>query len=248
MKNPIGSMTAEDLRRNMMRTYFSLRIGIMTLSLALPMLAYGYSLRAHGGLLEGSLSAFYGADGGAIRNWFVGILWAVGALLILYKGFSVAENWLLNFAGSFVVLTAMTPCNCSISETGAKNMAHTLFAVSFFVCMVAVAVFCAKDTINLLPKHEQARFRQAYNVLGVLMFLLPAAAVATAYIAGTQDQRVFIIETVAILMFVIYWGVKSLEFRITSAERKALYGSLRNERGVGVVHESVNVERVRQLA
>ena len=248
MKNPIGSMTAEDLRRNMMRTYFSLRIGIMTLSLALPIVLYGYSVITHGGLLEGSLSAFYSSDAGAMRNWFVGILWSVGAFLILYKGFSVAENWLLNLAGSFVVLTAMTPCNCAVSETGEKSMAHTVFAVSFFACMVAVAIFCAADTLNLLPKHEQPRFRRAYNALGVLMFLLPAAAVATAYLFGAQDKRVFIIETVAILMFVIYWGVKSLEFKITSAERKALYGSLRNVKGVGVVHETPDAERWQRLA
>ena len=85
-------MTAEDLRRNMMSTYFTLRLGIVIMSAALPLVLYGYSLITHGGLREASMSAFYDADGGVMRNWFVGILWAVGAFLILYQGFSPLED------------------------------------------------------------------------------------------------------------------------------------------------------------
>ena len=112
METPGKSMTAEDLRRNMMRTYFMLRLGIVILSVSLPLLLLGYSVVTHGRLVESSMSAFYGADGGAMRNYFVGILWAIGFFLILYKGFSALEDWLLNFAGGFAVLTAMTPCHC----------------------------------------------------------------------------------------------------------------------------------------
>ena len=35
------SMDADDLRRNMMRTYFTLRLGIVILSVALPLILLG---------------------------------------------------------------------------------------------------------------------------------------------------------------------------------------------------------------
>ena len=249
MDTPGKSMSAEDLRRNMMSTYFTLRLGIVLLSGALPPILYGYSLAAHGQLRETSMSAFYGADGGVMRNWFVGILWAVGAFLILYKGFSALEDWLLNFAGGFVVLTAMTPCGCWGPEVVEKSRAHTTFAVLFFACMVAVCLFCAGDTITLLPeKSDQDRFKRTYYTIALLLFVSPLAAVATAYLAGVRGSAVFFIEWFAVWVFATYWVVKSAEFKITSAERRALYGALKNVKGVGVVAQEPNVEQLKRMA
>jgi hypothetical protein len=58
------------------------------------------------------MSAFYGAYDGDMRNWFVGTLCAVGAFMVLYKGFTFAEEMALNAAGLSAALVAMTPCNC----------------------------------------------------------------------------------------------------------------------------------------
>lgn len=242
-------MNAEDLRRNMMRTYFTLRLGIVILSIALPLLLLGYSLITHGALVEGSMSAFYSADGGAMRNWFVGILWAIGAFLILYKGFSRLEDWLLNFAGAFAVLTAMTPCNCSGPAVIDKSQAHLVFAVSFFACMVAVCLFCASDTIKLLPqKSDQDKFRRTYYSIAGLLFASPLAALVAAYFLGARSSVVFFIEWFAVWVFAFYWGVKSREFKITAAERRALYGALKNVEGVGVVAEAPTDEALRRRA
>src|SRR5260221_9936623 len=59
-------MTAEDLRKNMLSTYFTLRVGIVILSAALPVGLLVYSVASHGGLQEHSMSAFYGAYGGVV--------------------------------------------------------------------------------------------------------------------------------------------------------------------------------------
>ena len=249
MQTPSKEMTAEDLRRNMMSTYFTLRLGIVIMSAALPLVLYGYSLITHGGLREASMSAFYDADGGVMRNWFVGILWAVGAFLILYQGFSALEDWLLNFAGGFAIFTAMTPCHCAGPDALAKSDAHTTFAVLFFACMVGVCLFCAGDTITLLPeKSDQDRFRGAYYTIAFLLFVSPLAALATAYLAGVQGSKVFFIEAFAVWVFAGYWATKSLEFRKTSAERRALLGALKNEKGVGIVPAEPSVEQLQRLA
>jgi hypothetical protein len=246
MQMPPRSMTSRDLRRNMMRTYFTLRLGIVALSFALPLLLLVYSVANFGGLVSGSMSAFYG---GVMRDWFVGILWAIGFFLILYKGFSALEDWLLNFAGAFAVLTAMTPCNCWGDEALAKSAAHTAFAVLFFACMVCVCLFCARDTITLLPEPaDQARSRRAYYVIALLLFVSPLAAVGTAYVAGAGDSRVFFIEWFAVWVFAAYWAVKSVEFKKTSAERRALYGALKNVKGVGVVPEAPDMAQLERLS
>jgi hypothetical protein len=246
MQLPTGEMTSEDLRRNMMRTYFTLRLGIVVLSAALPLILLGYSLANFGGLVMGSMSAFYG---GVMRDWFVGILWAIGFFLINYKGFSALEDWLLNFAGGFAVLTAMTPCDCWGGEALVKSAWHTGFAVAFFICMASVCLFCARDTITLLPtRADRERFERAYLIIAVLLLLSPLAAAVTAYFARAGDSRVFFIEWFAVWVFAGYWAVKSVEFKITSAERRALYGALKNVKGVGVVAAAPDVDRLQRLS
>lgn len=249
MQTPGKSMTAEDLRRNMMSTYFTLRLGIVILSVALPLVLLVYSLITHGRLVEGSMSAFYDTDGGAMRNWFVGILWAIGCFLILYQGFSALEDWLLNFAGLFAVLTAMTPCNCAGPEALDKSKAHATFAILFFACMVGVCLFCARDTITLLPeKSDQDRFRRTYYTIALFLFLSPLAALGTAYFARAESSLVFFIEWFAVWVFAAYWVIKSAEIKITSAERRALYGALKNVEGVGVVPEAPSGEQLRRMS
>ena len=249
MQTPGKSMTAEDLRRNMMSTYFMLRLGIVCLAVALPLALLVYSLIAHGGLVESSMSAFYGADGGAMRNVFVGILWAIGFSLFLYQGFSPLEDWLLNFAGVFVVFTAMTPCNCAGQEALDKSNTHATFATLFFACMVGVCLFCARDTITLLPtKAHQDRFKRTYYTIALLLFVSPLAALAVAYFARAQGSWLFFIEWFAVWVFAAYWAVKSKEFKITAAERRALYGALKNVDGVGVVPEAPSGEQLRRLS
>lgn len=219
----------------MLSTYFTLRTGIVVLAAALPVGLLAYSLWNHHGLDEQSMSAFYGAHDGAMRNWFVGILWAVGAFLILYQGFSRVEDWLLNFAGGFAILTASTPCYCW-GDDPAKSTLHTTFAVLFFVCMACVCWFCAEDTITLLPEtSQQDKFRRTYRTIALFLVLSPLAAVAAAYLAKVPDSNVFFIEWFGVWVFAAYWLAKSAEFKITSAEKLALQGKVANVRGVGLV-------------
>ena len=237
-------MTAEDLRKNMLSTYFTLRTGIVVLAAALPVGLLVYSLWYHHGLEEHSMSAFYGAYGGDMRNWFVGILWAVGAFLILYKGFSGVENWLLNLAGGFAILTAITPCYCW-GEAPGKSTLHTIFAVLFFLCMAGVCWFCAEDTVTLLPeKSQQDKFRRTYRTIAFFLLLSPLGAAAAAYLAQVPDSRVFFIEWFGVWVFAAYWLAKSAEFHITSAEKLALQGHVKNVSGVGLVPDATAGQQV----
>jgi hypothetical protein len=224
MLHPAKTPTAEDLRKNILSTYFYLRVGIAAMSAALPIALLAYSFINHGVLEEHSISAFYGAYGGAMRNWFVGTLCALGAFLILYKGFSFAENWALNVAGLFAILTAFKPCDCWQPNIAGSRL-HNGFAITCFAAMAFVCFFCTKVTISLLPdKATQDKFRRKYFGIGAALLLSPAIAVILSY--RHQGTFVFIFEAIAVWVFAYYWFTKTQEYQITSAEKRALKGEL----------------------
>jgi len=227
MLHPTKTPTAEDLRKNMLSTYFFLRTGIVVMSAALPLALLVYTFMVDRGLNEHSISAFYGADNGAMRNWFVGILCAVGAFLILYRGFSFAEDWALNTAGLFAILTAWKPCDCWLPDIVGSKL-HNTFAILFFASMAFVCFFCAKTTISLLPdKATEARFGTKYTRIGIALLLSPAIALVLSY--QRPGAFVFLFEALAVWVFSFYWFTKTQEFSISSAEKRALKGELRYE-------------------
>jgi hypothetical protein len=228
-------MTSDKLQKNILSTYFTLRMGIVVLSVALPLILY-FGGKLGGINLLNSMSAYYGDDNGLMRNWLVGILWAVGSFLYLYKGYSTPENVLLNLAGVFAVSVAMIPCNCWDGALGDSSTLHAVVAVSFFLSMAAVCLFCAGDTISLLPDQKtRDRFHRGYRLIGTLLVLSPLAAIAVSYVFRQFENYKFFVEAFGVWIFAAYWAVKSRELSITSAEKRAMYGQLENRRGRGVV-------------
>ena len=221
-------MSARKLQDNILSTYFTLRLGIVVLSIALPLILF------FSGPLRDSMSAYYGTSGYQ-RNVFVGILWAVGSFLYLYKGYSTGENILLNFAGTFAVAVAMVPCNCWEGTEEGSNKIHGTAAVSFFLAMAAVCFFCSKQTLTLIhDPHVKQRYRNAYHTIGVLLAASPIAAVLVSFVLNQLDQYKFYVEAFGVVMFAIYWMVKSSELKISSAEKRAAQGQLANVDGAVV--------------
>ena len=228
-------MKSEELQENILSTYFTLRGGIVILSVALPcVLAVGGEWRGVG-LLD-SLSAYYGADDGLLRNWFVGTLWTVGTFLFLYRGFTVVENVVLNFAGGFAVAVAMIPCNCWSGAIGPVSRLHSFCAVSFFLSTAFVCLSCAGETLSLLPDEAtRTKFKRRYGTIGVLLVLTPLLAVSASYLLDEHANWRFFIEAFGVWVFAGYWAVKSCEFRITSAEELAARGKLKKVVGKGLI-------------
>lgn len=236
MLHPLKAPTAEDLRQNILGTYYVLRIGIVVIAAALPTAVLIYTFVNHGGLEQGSISAFYGADDGAMRDWFVGSLSAIGAFLILYKGFSFKEDMALNVAGVSSVLIAMIPCDCWTGAARPQSWLHTVFAVLFFGSMAYVCFTCARKTIDLLPVRDRPRFRRAYVWIGVALVASPGTAlVLDTFLRPIQHALqttrgsgfVFAFEAVGVWVFAFYWFTKTQEYQISLPEDEALKGHLR---------------------
>lgn len=218
--------TPEALQQNILATYFWMRGGIIVLAALLPVTLVLYSVAAHGTLTENSISAYYGADNGVMRNDFVASLCVVGALLIVYKGFSLLENILLKVAGTAVTLVALIPCDCW-HPVDSHSALHTAFAITFFACMAVDVEFCGFDTITLLPTQaQQQRYRRYYHTIAACLLVSPVAALAAAYIASVPKSAIFFVEWFGVWMFALYWAVKSREFHYTAAEERAAKGEL----------------------
>ena len=206
-------MTSDKLQKNILSTYFTLRMGIVVLSVALPLILY-FGGKLGGIDLLNSMSAYYGAHDGLMRNWLVGILWAVGSFLYLYKGYSTLENILLNLAGAFAVGVAMVPCNCWSEPPLPSVRLHAFVAVSFFLSMAAVCLFCAGDTITLLPDQKtRDAFKRRYRIIGTMLVASPAAALLVSYVLRQFDNYKFFVEAFGVWMFAAYWLVKSRSSR-----------------------------------
>jgi len=229
-------MKSEDIQKHITSTYISLRFGLVVIAIAFPLVLWiGGLLRDSPGL-RGSMSAYYQSS---MRDWFVGALFAIGACLYLYKGFTPKENRLLNLAAVFAVGVAIFPMdwppknwpppgwpNEPICKTFTAGNMHGTCAVLAFLCIALVCWFCASDTLSLLKGQKRIKkYRRIYFWLGIAMLVSPLVAVVLNFTLG-QSSYLFFAELTAMYVFAAYWLVKSREIAATNAEQKALMNEL----------------------
>jgi hypothetical protein len=229
-------MKPDALQKHISSTYFGLRLGIVVFAFALPVVLYLGGRIRRGLDLAPSISDYYFWGEGLMRDWFVGLLFAVAGFLYLYKGFSTLENVLLNVGGVFLAAVALIPCACE--DSNGNVSLHGVAAVGFFLLMAFVVFKCAHDTLPLLeeknPQQSDA-FRRRYHVIAGLLVLSPVAAVVTSIWLRRFSSLTFFVETFAIYVFAAYWAVKSRELSLTQAEILALEKRAKPEPSRGVV-------------
>lgn len=225
------------LRTHVFSTYVNLRIGIAIFGAALPIILYVIG-KTQGISLQQSISSYFHADpdGYLLRAVFVGLLFATGTALYMYKGYSDWENNALNLAGLFIIGVAIFPMTW-LSPDGSEVLfqgielfhfgkyeitLHGLCAVLFFLCIAFVCIKCAPETLELLnDKDKIKRYKRTYLSLGIAMIGFPigAAIMAVAF----QSKVVFWVEIAGIAAFVIYWLVKSFEILSTNERQKDFF-------------------------
>jgi hypothetical protein len=207
------------LSRHIAVTYIHLRRGMAALALSLaPALALGGYLLFGTPLLP-SMSAYY--DSG-MRDWFVGVLCAVGAFLFLYRGYTRRENIALNIAGVCAPLVALFPMNPAgdCNATGASFSLHGAFAVIFFLAIAYVCVFLYRDGATAaMPPKRQRLYHLVARTCGITMVACVTAAVLYNYFvpagikaAWCSMAIVFWLEAVAVSAFSVHWIFKSLAY------------------------------------
>lgn len=219
---PAGSVERAAILASISASYFRLRGGLAVIALAFPPVLW---LGAGGHALAGSISAYYhvpGAvfGGGIMRDVFVGALWAIGAFLFFYKGYSAAENRALNLAGAAAVAIAISPMDWPEGSAATlTGRVHGAAAIVFFLAVAYVCLARAGDTLTLLPVPRRRAFARTYSFLGTLMVVLPVGVAGLHVLLGRAafNVWVFAIEVAAIYVFAVFWLVKSREIALIEA-------------------------------
>lgn len=212
-------------------TYKALRLGVAVIAFVFPLLLWIGGFFAAGLALEGSMSAYYHAGNGAMRNWFVGILFAIGAVLFVYQGFTRLENYALNLAGALAWGVALFPTAAVNASSTLVSRLHGICAILFFLCIAYVCVFRARDTLSLIKETgKRNAYALTYKLLGAVMVAFPIVAFIFLSILGWNKSVIFVVEAAGVYSFASYWMVKSWEMSETSADRKAARGELKVQR------------------
>jgi hypothetical protein len=223
------TMPGDELQEHIFSSYLHLRYGAAIIGALLPLIIYAVGI-LNGVPLADSISDYYWVPDGPdahSRDLLVGCLFAVAAILYLYKGFSKAENIALNLAALLAAGVALFPTAENDLAGGGDFSIHGFCAVSMFICLVYVVWFRADDTLHLLPAGSTpspARYRQLYRIVGGVMLVSPLTAFIVNSIIGTETSFVFFIEVAGIWAFAAYWLLKGSELKRSGATRKALQG------------------------
>jgi hypothetical protein len=224
-------MKAELLRKHIYATYLTLRYGMAAIAVFFPMLLY-LGGRFYGVSPQDSMSAYYfaSAQGGGeppMRVWFIGLLFALGICLILYRGFSKKEDLLLDFAGLFAICVALFPMQWNCVTDCPTITPHGIFAVLLFSCIGTVSLICTKETLRFLPDEKlRLRYRAKYRFIGAVMIASPLSAFVATSLLDDHAKYRFFIETSGIMAFAYYWWTKNRELAESEGELLALQGKI----------------------
>lgn len=221
----------DGLIKSISSSYFLLRRGMAVIALIFPVaLVVGAGFDD----IQASISAYYhyrdtgggpsAYGSGEMRDVFVGVLWAIGAFLFFYKGYSRRENRALNVAGIAAVLIALFPTDWPGEPGTSTNTVHFASAVIFFLAIAYVCLFRSGDTLRLIRDEERRRrFKRTYATLGMLMVVLPLGLFLLHLLAdrfrvvpedADETRVVLAIEVAAIWVFALFWLVKSREIAL----------------------------------
>jgi len=202
-----------------------LRLGIALLGAALPPVLYTFGL-VFGGVFPRTMSDFYYLP--PASTFFIGILWANGVFLILYRGYStvppgyrvlpaalarqMTDANLSSIAGFAMILTAVVP-TCA-GTCGALSYA-TVHFLAAFACLGTLAVialfsFTASDT----PPAAQTAFRRRstaiYRICGVVILAALAVIGGLKFLATGYGAAIFWLEALAVWAFAFSWLRKAM--------------------------------------
>lgn len=215
----LGPDERDEILANISASYFMLRRGMALIAFAFPVVLW---IGGGVGELQGSLSAYYHAEGGRMRDVFVGVLWAIGTFLLLYRGYSTREDWALNGAGVAAMVVALAPTDWPHdAPRTATGLTHYGAAAAFFLLAAYVCMFRSGDTLRLMRDAARAAmFRATYRLLGLLMALLPLTVWAVHLLLPRREEPavLFFVEAAGLYVFATFWTVKSRE--IAALERQ----------------------------
>ena len=199
------------------RSFIVQRRGMALLAAAFPAAFLASSFLFGRTEFQTSISAYYWTLD-LERNVFVGVLCAVGVFLLLYKGYTLLEDRVLDVAGICAAGVAFFPMDQSGDCAASGISLHGAFAVTFFACIFFICIFMSRHSLgDIADRRRRATFRRAYwlcsgtmigsIVLAVLSRLLPEQSVQML----CENSAIFWFEAVGVWAFSAFWYIKTRE-------------------------------------
>ncbi|MBN1308142.1 MAG: hypothetical protein JXA18_09510 [Chitinispirillaceae bacterium] len=203
----------DELDKTIRDTYFTMRISMFVIGLLFPLVLWLGGLVFLRLELQGSISAYYHTP---MRNWFVGPLWALGICLIVYRGYGTTENRILNVAGVLAILVALLPTSnpsAGSVEIFTAPLLHGIVAIVFFGLIAFSCIFCSLGTLKEYngPRWRKITYIVFYFIFAICMVVLPIFTAAILHFTGRDGHLVFWMEFSGVMVFALYWLVKTIE-------------------------------------
>jgi hypothetical protein len=209
------------------RSYITMRFGVGLLGVSLPpLLVFLEPLLFDGQPFpRGSLSAYYYSG---MREFFVGLLWAIGVFLVLYKiADFTRESRLSTFAGLAVIIVALfptgrpgaavpfTPLQDLAGETTVERV-HFAAAGLFIAMLAPITYYFGREEgkRQARPGRRSPRFWRTFHWTCTGLILLALALAAFAGITSEPDKGLLIAEWIAVWAFGASWLMKGAELDI----------------------------------
>lgn len=194
------------------RSYRTLRTAVGLLGILLPFVASlsGWLLPPR--LPKPSISAYYYTD---TRDFFVGMLCAIGVFLVCYRGPQKIDEVVSALAGVFAVGVAWLPTKPEGAASPAQELVsrlHYASAALFFsaITFMALFLFTKGDTADPAKRRRNV----LYRACGITMATCIAVMLVQAwFFPGSKETWkahgiTFVLETISIEAFGIAWLVK----------------------------------------
>jgi peptidoglycan/LPS O-acetylase OafA/YrhL len=203
-------MKKTNILKHILETYFWSRVGTAVIGILFPLILWLIGLK-FGVELQGSISAYYHTP---MRNVFVGILFAVGASLYLYRGYNMLENIVLNIAGILALCIALLPTSAVTElkcDTFTAPYLHGISAISFFILIACVCIFDLSGTLEEIDEPRKSFYQNLYRILGGLMIVFPLSSALLLLLTKETGSLIFWVELAGVWVFSAYWFVKTWE-------------------------------------
>ena len=207
-------------------SFIAQRIGMAGVALVFPLFFIGSSLLGRTDW-QPSISAYYWTRD-LERDFFVGALCATGVFLVLYKGYTLLEDLILDVAGACAIGVAFVAV-LKDSDCGPPGFSwHGFFAVTFFACIGTICIFMSKKSLEEeRDLKRKAAFLRLYWACAAVMAVAIVAALAIKLLPWQQTQALceagwtFWCESLGVWAFAAFWYVKTRELEPKRRGREA---------------------------
>lgn len=206
-----STTTKEDNR--LVISYLTLRKAVGSLGIALPFILAVGGLLVHKIAIQSSISHYYHSD---MRDIFVGVLCAIAAFLISYKGYDRQDDYAGDLAGLFAIGVALIPTAPDLATGTAVIVGglHLFFAAGFFCTLAYFSLFLFTKTNTSNPTPQKKQRNSVYKVSGFIILIAIGLIGLLAILPDSASKPiktlkpVFWLESIAIIAFGISWLTK----------------------------------------